>query len=217
MIQILGNQTDNQKYIYSSQSKKFKIIFLIFFLLCVFFIILLISIKYNNNKKEKFSKDLISSYEITTLYNNNSDNYITSKLENNSSNADPFVIGLINIDKINMMYPILSSSTDESLEIAPCRFYGPMPNSVGNLCIAGHNYADNKIFGKLYLINTGDEIDIYDLSENKITYVVYDRKEVNPDDLSCLNQNTSGLREITLITCNTIKGTRHVIKAKENR
>ena len=39
--------------------------------------------------------------------------------------------------------------------------------------------------------------------------------EVPANDTSCMNQNTNGTREITLITCNTIKGTRIVIKAKE--
>ena len=87
----------------------------------------------------------------------------------------------------------------------------------GNLCIAGHNYADNKIFGKLYMIDLGDVIDIYDLSGNKISYVIYEKTEVPADDISCTSQNTNGLCEITLVTCNTIKGNRHIIKAKENR
>ena len=217
MIQIIANQSINRKSTKFSHSQKFKIIFWIFFLLSLLFIILLFFIKYNKIKKEKISKDLISSYEITTLYNKNQKDYTANKLIENFPNDSPFVIGLISIDKINMIYPILSSTTDNLLEIAPCRFYGPMPNEIGNLCIAGHNYADNKIFGKLYLIDIGDEIDIYDLSGNKITYIIYNKEEVEPDNLSCLNQNTSNLREITLITCNTIKGTRHIIKAKENR
>ena len=86
----------------------------------------------------------------------------------------------------------------------------------GNLCIAGHNYANNKHFGKLYLIEEGDIIQIFDLQGNRIYYTVYEKKEINSDDISCLNQNTNNLREITLVTCNTLKGTRNIIKAREN-
>lgn len=74
------------------------------------------------------------------------------------------VIGLIEIKKININYPIISSYNDELLKIAPCRFYGPMPNEVGNLCIAGHNYNSYKFFSKLKNLSIGDNVTIYDLS-----------------------------------------------------
>ena len=92
-----------------------------------------------------------------------------------------------------------------------------MPNEIGNLCIAGHNNADNTIFGKLYLLELEDLIDIYDLTGNKVSYKIYDKYETTYNDTSCLNQNTNNSKEITLITCNTIKNTRHIIKANENK
>ena len=60
-----------------------------------------------------------------------------------------YTIGVINIPSINVNYPILSTYTDELLKIAPCRFHGPNPNEVGNLCIAGHNYKNSKFFSKV--------------------------------------------------------------------
>lgn len=90
-----------------------------------------------------------------------------------------------------------------------------MPNEVGNLCIAGHNYNSYKFFSKLKDLKIGDIINIYDLSGNKLAYSVYDSFETNYDDLSCINQDTNGKREITLITCNNIKNRRRVIKATE--
>lgn len=132
-----------------------------------------------------------------------------------SDTTSPFVIGLIEIDKINLLYPILSTTSDESLNIAPCRFYGPMPNEVGNLCIAGHNNANDKLFGKLDLLNKNDIIKIYDLNGNVIDYCIYDIRKIQANDTSCINQDTNGVKEISLITCNNLKGSRLLIKAKE--
>ena len=110
------------------KAKKFNYIFWIFVFLSILFIIFFIYIKYNNNKKENFSKELISSYEITTLYNSSND-YTVEKTISQNINEEPFVIGLINIDKIGITYPIISSTNEDLLKISPCRFYGPMPNT----------------------------------------------------------------------------------------
>ena len=90
-----------------------------------------------------------------------------------------------------------------------------MPNKIGNMCIAGHNYNSYKFFSKLKDLKIGDKINIYDLYGKKITYSVYDSYEIDYTDLSPLNQDTNGKREITLITCNNIKNRRRVIKATE--
>jgi LPXTG-site transpeptidase (sortase) family protein len=85
----------------------------------------------------------------------------------------------------------------------------------GNLCIAGHNYANNTHFAKINYLNNGDLIKIYDINGNFLNYVIYDKYEVEYDDMNCTSQDTNGEKEITLITCNTIKGNRIIIKAKE--
>ena len=200
MNQILGYQFYSKNEVNISKKNNFKVIFFISFLFFIFFVIFFISIQINKIKNKKITKDLISSYEITTLYNDTSKNYISNKVSVNNSSTEGFVIGLISISKINITYPILSTTNDEFLKIAPCRFYGPLPNTVGNLCIAGHNYADNSIFGKLYLLDIGDIIDIYDLSGDNLSYVIYKKDEVEANDTSCLDQNTDDFREITLIT-----------------
>lgn len=219
MIQILENKLlQNQN---SSTNKKsfnnlnrFKLLLFVSILIIIICISIYLFFKYNSYKKEKISQSLVDNFNITTLYSNNS-NYIASKTINNTN--EPFVIGLLKIDKINLIYPILSNVSEELLTISPCRFYGPMPNEIGNLCIAGHNYASQKHFGKLTSLEVGDTIQIYDLSSNNINYSIYKIQEVPANDTSCMSQNTNNIREITLVTCNTIKGTRIVIKAKENR
>lgn len=196
----------------TNSSKKFKFILIFSILIIALCIIIYLILKYNSYKKEKFSKSLVTNFGITTLYANNND-YIANKTTTNIE--EPFVIGLLKIDKINLMYPILSNSSEELLKISPCRFYGPMPNEIGNLCIAGHNYANQKHFGKLTSLEINDIFQVYDLNGNFIDYIIYEIKEVPANDTSCINQDTNNSREVTLVTCNTIKGTRIVVKAKE--
>lgn len=125
-----------------------------------------------------------------------------------------YTIGVINIPSINVNYPILSTYTDELLKIAPCKFHGPNPNEVGNLCIAGHNYRNTKFFSKVPTLELGDKIEITDLSGRMLTYTVYDKFIVNPDELECTSQLTKGKKEITLITCTNDNKQRHIIKAR---
>lgn len=125
-----------------------------------------------------------------------------------------YTIGVINIPSINVNYPILSTYTDELLKIAPCRFHGPNPNEVGNLCIAGHNYKNSKFFSKVPNLQLGDKIEITDLSGRMLTYTIYDKFIVNPDELECTSQLTNGNKEITLITCTNDNKQRHIIKAR---
>lgn len=131
-----------------------------------------------------------------------------------SDGTSYYTIGVINIPSINVNYPILSTYTDELLKIAPCKFHGPNPNEVGNLCIAGHNYRNSKFFSKIPNLQLGDTIEITDLSGRMLTYTVYDKFIVNPDELACTSQLTNGKKEITLITCTNDNKQRHIIKAR---
>ena len=153
-----------------TNSKKFTLYKFIFFvcLSCTivfsyFFVKFLINIK----TKEKHAESLANQFTLSSLYSNSTD-YTTSLNQSNTvedtGEADPFVIGVIKIDKIKIDYPILSSTSDELLTVAPCRFAGPMPNEVGNLCIAGHNYIDNTFFAKITNLEKDDEISIFDLN-----------------------------------------------------
>lgn len=213
ILPINNNETKSQNNIQRKKTKHYK--YLLFFSIFIIFICIIIYlfITYNSYKKQKFSKNLVNNFNITTLYANSTDLSL-ERISNNDNS--PFVIGLIKIDKINLTYPILSSTTKELLEISPCRFYGPMPNEIGNLCIAGHNYANNTVFGKLNYLKIGDSVQIYDLSGNNINYKVYNKIEVPETDTSCTNQNTNGKREITLVTCNTLNGNRIIFKCLES-
>ena len=48
-------------------------------------------------------------------------------------------IGIIDIPKINISYPVLKDYKEEYLNIAPLKLVGPEPNTAGNLVIVAHN------------------------------------------------------------------------------
>lgn len=88
--------------------------------------------RYDLKQKENFSKEIMEHLKITRLYASNSDYHATS-LQNQiyfyEGNAFS-VIGSIEIEKLNIDYPILSDLNQDLLKVAPCRFYGPMPNEM---------------------------------------------------------------------------------------
>lgn len=144
-----------------------------------------------------------------------------SKLEKRYTNSghEYYSIGIINIPKLGVNYPILYApsyeATDELIKIAPAKFWGPDPNEVGNFCIVGHNYKNSKFFSKVPTLESGDIIEITDIAGNTINYLVYDKFVVSPDDVACTSQLTEGKKEITLITCTNDTKQRYIIKATE--
>lgn len=172
----------------------------------------------NSTSSSEASDSSLYSSQFQSLNPNSSSSSIfnynsTSGSKGNSS--DSFVIGIIKIDKIKLDYPILSDVSDELLKIAPCRFAGPLPNKIGNLCIAGHNYIDNTSFAQIVKLTSGDTINIYGLDGKSVEYHVTEKKEVEGTDFSCTSQFTNGKRIVTLMTCNSIKQTRVIVRAEE--
>ncbi len=214
MNQILvnGHNRQNNSLCIKKNNKNniYKALFIFSILLLLISIIFLFVKLYKNSKNERISQKLNASYSVSTLYSKNiiSNSIVVDK-------SEPFVIGIIKIDKINVNYSILSISNNELLDISVCRFAGPMPNEIGNLCIAGHNYVDYKFFSRLNELIIGDIITIYDLNGNNINYKIYDKYETTYDNTSCTFQETNGLKLITLVTCNNVNGKRLVIHAKE--
>lgn len=219
MNQILFLQ-DNNYNLSKKNAKQKRHFFTLILLICIIIILSLLFYMYNYLLSLKFqehsAKNLSDSFSIQSLYNGNAD-YSTSLSYDYSTNKNLFVIGMIEIDKIRLHYPIISYSTSDTLKIAPCRFAGPMPNEVGNLCIAGHNYIDNSFFAKIKLLDIDDVIKIYDIYGNFENYIIYDKKDISNNDTSITSQETNGNKIVTLMTCNSLTDTRFVLIAKEMR
>lgn len=211
MNQILFNFNDENTSFRKKKKKKFKLLLSFSLILAVCLISYYIYSYYGKNKSENISYTLLSNFNIQRLYSHEN-NYTAIEL---NSNENYFVIGSIEIPSIKITYPILSNTNEELLKIAPCRFYGPFPNKPGNLCIAAHNYDDNRFFSNLHRLNIGDKINVYDSRNLLISYYVYDKYEINKENTSCTSQDTDGNMEITLVTCNNLNGNRLIIKAKK--
>lgn len=112
--------------------------------------------------QEDISQDILGVYDIQQLYATNINSIVPYiMLESGEKNN---ILGIIEIDKINLRYPILEKTTDSFLAIAPCKFYGNNINEYGNFCIAGHNYDNGQFFSNLKLLDYGDIIRLYDLT-----------------------------------------------------
>ena len=206
MNQILQTKLDNKKH---NLIKLKKILNAQFYLSIIFILIIGTFVIYKTfklYKAENYSTQLLNNYNITKLYSNN----ISTSSENTE---DYSIMGIIEIPKINVYYPIFSTFDDNLLKIAPCKFYGPTAGKVGNLCIAGHNYDNGKFFSNISNLTINDEIIIYNSSNIKFSYFVFDIYEVKPDDLSPVYSYNNNSKELTLITCNNLNKNRIIVKA----
>ncbi len=125
------------------------------------------------------------------------------------------IIGIIEIPSIEIKYPILDVTTEESMLISVTKFWGPNANEIGNLSIAGHNNFSGTMFGKTKKLELEDIIKITDLRNNTIDYKIFDKYTVGPNDVSCVESVEEGTREVTLITCTKGHEERLIIKARE--
>lgn len=123
MNQILFNFNNDKNYnleykknFLNFNKKLYLYIFIILILLVLMISSVIIYNRYAIYKKSTDTYQILNTYNISTLYSNN-DNYNAIELSNNIS-----IIGLIEIPKINISYPILSESNEDILKISVCRF-----------------------------------------------------------------------------------------------
>ena len=109
---------------------------------------------------------------------------------------------------------VLNISEDASLKLSVAKLYGPNLNESGNFCISGHNW--NNMLKRLSEMQVGDTFYMINReTKTKVNYQIYSMYTCVPEDLSCLDQNHDGKREVTLITCNPGGLTRLICKARE--
>ena len=226
----------------NKKKTRYKIQFIISIILVIALFSYYIYAEYDRNKSEEVSQEILEAVEIddsTTIANDvitvslddgteeeesgvNTDELIEevqnnkSKITYTSETGTTYQVdSILEIPSLNIKYPVLTESTEELLKISLNKFWGPEPNEVGNYCVVGHNYKSKKMFGKLSQIKDGAEVNLTDVTGRTLTYVVYDRYVVEPDDVACTSQLTNGKKEITLITCTNYGQERLIVKAIE--
>ena len=168
-----SNQIDDSSFFNNEnihRKKFFKMQFVILIIILVSTFMYYLYFRYDLYTSEKLAKNIKNNFEITKIYGNNSD-YNVTHLNTESTDNSFSIIGIIDINKLNISYPKINDINQDLLKISPSRFYGPMTNEVGNLCIAAHNYKNDTFFSNISKLKIGDIIDIYD--NNRKTYKIF--------------------------------------------
>lgn len=199
-----------------------KFVYLLLIIIILLSIVLIRKIESTPKYNQKTYDEIYSEYEKIVAKEKNtelkekvsSNNETKIQIYENRSGTSYKVVATLKIPKINLSVPIIYETGDEYLAISPTKLFGPNPNEIGNFCIVGHNYKNNKHFSNLYKLENGDTVELTDRESNKLIYKVYDKFEVYETDMSPTQQNTKGKIELTLITCTNRANKRLVIKCR---
>lgn len=185
-------------------------IILIILIISIVIVSSIIGVKFlKEYKNETDAKEVIASINEKL---DNSTEVITEINEEIKGNK---VIGIIKIPKVELEYPILETTTKETLNLSITKFWGKDINEIGNVTLAGHNNLSGVMFGKIKKLEEGDIIELTDIQNTTLKYKVFKTYIIDPNDISCILPEDENTREVTLITCTTGGKERYIVKARE--
>ena len=114
-------------------------------------------------------------------------------------------VGYLSIPALNLELPVISESTEQNLEIAPCRFFGTVFQK--DFVIGGHRY--RRHFRKLSTLGYGERLSFTDVEGNVYIYEVAECAVLEPDQAEYL---CSGDWDLSLFTCTPGGMTRVVLR-----
>lgn len=189
---------------------KFYKILLICLIILALIISIFIGIKYvKMYKREKETKNVITNINRYFEKNEDSVQEINEQIEGHK------VIGIIRIPKINLEYPILETTSNETLNLSITKFWGDKINEIGCVTLAGHNNLNGTMFGKTKKLEIGDVIELTDIQNITLKYKVFKKYITDPNDISVILPEQEDVREVTLITCTNGNKNRLIIKARQ--
>jgi sortase A len=171
------------------------------------------------NKSASILGDMTTDYtQLSNWFVDNPKNNPDSKILTNNSQTTY----TISIPKLNVKDAVVTLG---SMDLKKSLIQYPqtaLPGQLGNTVVFGHSVLPQffnpksylTIFSTLYKLKTGDEI-IVDFDKSEYRYIVEEMYEIQPTDLSVLEQRFDS-KNLTLITCSP-PGTylrRLVIKAQ---
>lgn len=114
-------------------------------------------------------------------------------------------VGYLSIPALNLELPVISESTEQNLEIAPCRFFGTVYQK--DFVIGGHRY--RRHFRKLSTLGYGERLSFTDVEGNVYIYEVAECEVLEPNQAEYL---CSGDWDLSLFTCTPGGMTRVVLR-----
>ena len=197
------------------KTKKSRTIINFILVILIFGIITYLRIETNSEKNIKQANNYEVKNVVTSTNNIKENEKVYSKEEVIKEYKGYEVDSKLEIPKIELETYILKDFSKETLNISVAKFWGCKPNTIGNYCIAGHNFKNKNMFHNLKKLKRNDNLFIIDNKVGRVEYEVYDVYKVFPEDTSCLEQETNGKKEVTLITCTSDSEERIIIKAVE--
>lgn len=171
--------------------------------------------KQDNNQKPENKNEQVS--DMNVQLNIQSENIIIdtpSNVESENTYKGFPVVGIIEIPKIDLKYPILKEVTKDSIEVSVAINSGPGLNRVGNTVIIGHNYRNATFFSNNKNLSNGDKVYITDETGTKLEYTIYNSYITTPEDSDYMDRDTGGKKEVTLVTCTDDTKSRLIICAR---
>lgn len=191
--------------------KIYKILLVILIILAIIVSFFVITKYINMNKVENDAKQIIENINIELQNNNNNEPIKEIKQEIHGNK----VVGIIRIPKIELEYPIIETTSIETLKLSITKFWGNQINEIGNVTLAGHNNLNGTMFGKTKKLEKGDIIELTDVQNVTLKYEIFDKYVIDPNDIKCILPVEENTREVTLITCTNGNKNRLIIKARE--
>lgn len=125
------------------------------------------------------------------------------------------VMGIIEIEKIDLVYAVVEGTSDENLGVA----IGHMKNTAkfgqqGNCALAGHRGGiSGPYFKKIDKLEVGDPIKLTDDNGDEYTYLVTESFVVEPTEVWVAENNTDE-KMLTLITCEDNSTKRLIVRGE---
>lgn len=192
--------------------KKFYNIVIIALIIALVVVIAMIIFRYGNNyKNEKEVSAVLANIEEEFQKEIAGETTETIEAEYKGYKVE----GIIEIPEIDIKYPIINTTNEETMKLSITKFWGPEVNEIGNYTVAGHNNKDGTMFGKTKYLEIGDTIKLTNLKNETIEYEIFAIYSIDPDDVSCVESVEPGTREVTLITCTNGHKNRLITKARQ--
>ena len=112
-------------------------------------------------------------------------------------------IGILEIGALRLKLPVLDTFSYRNIKVAPARFFGSVYDD--NLILLARNYQSH--FGKLHLLQTGEEVSFTDMDGNRFRYTVVQVEVIGGMERDKLAE---GDFDLCLFTC-TLGGKNRVI------